>query len=106
MAELNSLTAQSSKIFKILTSVTEKLLCFSFSSDTIIYICFQTFLIVAPLSVLYNWKDELDTWGYFKVSVLHGSKKDDDMNRIKQGKCEVALTTYEILRLYLDEFNR
>ncbi|RMC19079.1 hypothetical protein DUI87_03683 [Hirundo rustica rustica] len=65
----------------------------------------QTFLIVAPLSVLYNWKDELDTWGYFKVSVLHGSKKDDDLSRIKQGKCEVALTTYEILRLYLDEFN-
>ncbi|XP_050768829.1 DNA excision repair protein ERCC-6-like 2 isoform X3 [Gymnogyps californianus] len=65
----------------------------------------KTFLIVAPLSVLYNWKDELDTWGYFKVSVLHGGKKDDDLSRIKQGKCEVALTTYEILRLYLDEFN-
>ncbi|NWR23233.1 ER6L2 protein, partial [Emberiza fucata] len=65
----------------------------------------KTFLIVAPLSVLYNWKDELDTWGYFKISVLHGSKKDDDMSRIKQGKFEVALTTYEILRLYLDEFN-
>ncbi|NXK44226.1 ER6L2 protein, partial [Chauna torquata] len=65
----------------------------------------KTFLIVAPLSVLYNWKDELDTWGYFKVSVLHGSKKDDDFSRIKQGKCEVALTTYETLRLYLDEFN-
>ncbi|NWS67357.1 ER6L2 protein, partial [Crotophaga sulcirostris] len=65
----------------------------------------KTFLIVAPLSVLYNWKDELDTWGYFKVCVLHGSKKDDDLSRIKQGKYEVALTTYEILRLYLDEFN-
>ncbi|NXI64481.1 ER6L2 protein, partial [Anseranas semipalmata] len=65
----------------------------------------KTFLIVAPLSVLYNWKDELDTWGYFKVSVLHGTKKDDDLSRIKQGKCEVALTTYETLRLYLDEFN-
>ncbi|XP_052557139.1 DNA excision repair protein ERCC-6-like 2 [Tympanuchus pallidicinctus] len=65
----------------------------------------KTFLIVAPLSVLYNWKDELDTWGYFKVSVLHGSKKEDDLNRIKQGKCEVALTTYETLRLYLDELN-
>ncbi|KAM6363636.1 DNA excision repair protein ERCC-6-like 2 isoform 1-T1 [Pluvialis apricaria] len=65
----------------------------------------KTFLIVAPLSVLYNWKDELDTWGYFKVCVLHGNKKDDDLSRIKQGKCEVALTTYEILRLYLDEFN-
>ncbi|XP_064032835.1 DNA excision repair protein ERCC-6-like 2 [Pogoniulus pusillus] len=66
----------------------------------------KTFLIVAPLSVLYNWKDELDTWGYFKVCILHGNKKDDYLSRIKQGKCEVALTTYEILRLYLDEFNR
>ncbi|XP_069737256.1 DNA excision repair protein ERCC-6-like 2 [Phaenicophaeus curvirostris] len=65
----------------------------------------KTFLIVAPLSVLYNWKDELDTWGHFKVCVLHGSKKDDDLSRIKQGKYEVALTTYEVLRLYLDEFN-
>ncbi|XP_051498891.1 DNA excision repair protein ERCC-6-like 2 isoform X2 [Apus apus] len=65
----------------------------------------KTFLIVAPLSVLYNWKDELDTWGYFKVSVLHGTRKDDDLSRIKQGKYEVALTTYEVLRLYLDEFN-
>ncbi|NWW90508.1 ER6L2 protein, partial [Rhynochetos jubatus] len=65
----------------------------------------KTFLIVAPLSVLYNWKDELDTWGYFRISVLHGNKKDDDLTRVKQGKCEVALTTYETLRLYLDEFN-
>ncbi|NXX84879.1 ER6L2 protein, partial [Urocolius indicus] len=65
----------------------------------------KTFLIVAPLSVLYNWKEELDTWGYFKVCVLHGSKKDGDLTRIKRGKCEVALTTYEVLRLYLDEFN-
>ncbi|XP_062985493.1 DNA excision repair protein ERCC-6-like 2 [Elgaria multicarinata webbii] len=65
----------------------------------------KTFLIVAPLSVLYNWKDELDTWGYFKVIVLHGNKKDYELNRIKQGKCEIALTTYETLRLCLDEFN-
>ncbi|XP_053152672.1 DNA excision repair protein ERCC-6-like 2 isoform X2 [Hemicordylus capensis] len=63
------------------------------------------FLIVAPLSVLYNWKDELDTWGYFKVIVLHGNRKDYELSRIKQGKCEIALTTYETLRLCLDELN-
>ncbi|XP_042303699.1 LOW QUALITY PROTEIN: DNA excision repair protein ERCC-6-like 2 [Sceloporus undulatus] len=65
----------------------------------------KTFLIVSPLSVLYNWKDELDTWGYFKVIVLHGNRKDYELNRIKQGKCEIALTTYETLRLFLDELN-
>ncbi|ELV11040.1 Putative DNA repair and recombination protein RAD26-like protein [Tupaia chinensis] len=63
------------------------------------------FLIVAPLSVLYNWKDELDTWGYFRVTILHGNKKDNELIRIKQRKCEIALTTYETLRLCLDELN-
>ncbi|KAK2494657.1 hypothetical protein MC885_010791, partial [Smutsia gigantea] len=65
----------------------------------------KMFLIVAPLSVLYNWKDELDTWGYFRVTVLHGNKKDNELIRIKQRKCEIALTTYETLRLCLDELN-
>ncbi|XP_049628266.1 DNA excision repair protein ERCC-6-like 2 [Suncus etruscus] len=65
----------------------------------------KMFLIVAPLSVLYNWKDELDTWGYFRVVILHGNKKDHELIRIKQRKCEIALTTYETLRLCLDELN-
>ncbi|XP_020144833.2 DNA excision repair protein ERCC-6-like 2 [Microcebus murinus] len=65
----------------------------------------KMFLIVAPLSVLYNWKDELDTWGYFRVTVLHGNKKDNELIRVKQRKCEIALTTYETLRLCLDELN-
>ncbi|XP_053433121.1 DNA excision repair protein ERCC-6-like 2 isoform X2 [Nycticebus coucang] len=65
----------------------------------------KMFLIVAPLSVLYNWKDELDTWGYFRVTVLHGNRKDNELIRIKQRKCEIALTTYETLRLCLDELN-
>ncbi|XP_007539936.3 DNA excision repair protein ERCC-6-like 2 [Erinaceus europaeus] len=65
----------------------------------------KMFLIVAPLSVLYNWRDELDTWGYFRVTILHGSKKDSELLRVKQKKCEIALTTYETLRLCLDELN-
>uniref|UniRef100_G1S4E5 DNA excision repair protein ERCC-6-like 2 n=1 Tax=Nomascus leucogenys TaxID=61853 RepID=G1S4E5_NOMLE len=65
----------------------------------------KMFLIVAPLSVLYNWKDELDTWGYFRVTILHGNRKDNELIRVKQRKCEIALTTYETLRLCLDELN-
>lgn len=65
----------------------------------------KMFLIVAPLSVLYNWKDELDTWGYFRFITLHGNKKDTSLSRVKQGKCEIVLTTYETLRLCLDELN-
>lgn len=65
----------------------------------------QVFLIVAPLSVLYNWKDELETWGHFQVVVVHGLKKEEELNRIKKGRIEIALTTYETLRICLDLFN-
>ncbi|KAA8593001.1 hypothetical protein FQN60_018456, partial [Etheostoma spectabile] len=65
----------------------------------------KVFLIVAPLSVLYNWKDELDTWGHFQCVVVHGLKKEEELARIKKGRVEIALTTYETLRLCLDQFN-
>ncbi|KAG9331480.1 hypothetical protein JZ751_018880 [Albula glossodonta] len=62
----------------------------------------QVFLIVAPLSVLYNWKDELDTWGHFQSIIVHGTRKDEEFARVRRGRCEIALTTYETLRLCLD----
>ncbi|XP_076859719.1 DNA excision repair protein ERCC-6-like 2 isoform X2 [Brachyhypopomus gauderio] len=65
----------------------------------------RAFLIVAPLSVIYNWKDELDTWGHFKTVIVHGVKKEEELARVNRGRCEVALTTYETLRLCLDQFN-
>ncbi|XP_037634320.1 DNA excision repair protein ERCC-6-like 2 isoform X2 [Sebastes umbrosus] len=65
----------------------------------------KVFLIVAPLSVLYNWKDELDTWGHFQCVVVHGLRKEEELTRIRKGRIEIALTTYETLRLCLDQFN-
>ncbi|XP_030620732.1 DNA excision repair protein ERCC-6-like 2 [Chanos chanos] len=65
----------------------------------------EIFLIVAPLSVLYNWKDELDTWGHFRCVIVHGVRRDEELARLKRGRCEIALTTYETLRLCLDQFN-
>uniref|UniRef100_A0A672GE98 Excision repair cross-complementation group 6-like 2 n=1 Tax=Salarias fasciatus TaxID=181472 RepID=A0A672GE98_SALFA len=63
-------------------------------------------LIVAPLSVLYNWKDELETWGHFQCVVVHGLRKEEELARIKKGRVEIALTTYETLRLCLEQFNK
>ncbi|XP_078070533.1 DNA excision repair protein ERCC-6-like 2 isoform X2 [Mustelus asterias] len=65
----------------------------------------KIFLIIAPLSVLYNWKDELDTWGYFRVCILHGNQKDHTLSCIRRKKCEITLTTYETVRLCLDDIN-
>ncbi|KAJ8285199.1 hypothetical protein GJAV_G00023440 [Gymnothorax javanicus] len=65
----------------------------------------KVFLIVAPLSVLYNWKNELDTWGHFRCLIVHGARKEEEFSRLRRARCEVALTTYETLRLCLDQFN-
>ncbi|CAL8249268.1 unnamed protein product [Merluccius merluccius] len=65
----------------------------------------KVFLVVAPLSVLYNWKEELDTWGHFQCVVIHGLRKEEELDRIRGGRFEIALTTYETLRLCLDQFN-
>ncbi|XP_035022492.2 DNA excision repair protein ERCC-6-like 2 isoform X1 [Hippoglossus stenolepis] len=65
----------------------------------------KVFLIVAPLSVLYNWKDELEAWGHFQFVVVHGLRKEEELARIRKGRIEIALTTYETLRLSLDQFN-
>ncbi|KAJ8262866.1 hypothetical protein COCON_G00153230 [Conger conger] len=65
----------------------------------------KVFLVVAPLSVLYNWKDELDTWGHFQSLIVHGARKDEEFARLRRARCEVALTTYETLRLCLEQFN-
>ncbi|XP_041107374.1 DNA excision repair protein ERCC-6-like 2 [Polyodon spathula] len=65
----------------------------------------KIFRIVAPLSVLYNWKDELDTRGYFRGTILHGTRKEAEFPCVKRGKCDFALTTYETLHLCLSDFN-
>uniref|UniRef100_A0A7N6AQV0 Excision repair cross-complementation group 6-like 2 n=1 Tax=Anabas testudineus TaxID=64144 RepID=A0A7N6AQV0_ANATE len=48
---------------------------------------------------------ELDTWGHFQCVVVHGLRKEEELARIKKGRIEIALTTYETLRLCLDQFN-
>ncbi|XP_057299784.1 DNA excision repair protein ERCC-6-like 2 isoform X1 [Hydractinia symbiolongicarpus] len=60
------------------------------------------FLVVAPTSVLYNWLDELSTWGYFKTGKFHRKSKDEVIDLVEQGKLEVVLTTHETMRIYIE----
>ncbi|TPX63336.1 hypothetical protein SpCBS45565_g06679 [Spizellomyces sp. 'palustris'] len=55
-------------------------------------------LIVAPSSVIYNWKRELDTWGYFAVGIFHGTKKDEVLEKAAKGYYEVILTSFDTCR--------
>lgn len=60
-----------------------------------------TFLIVSPNSVLFNWHEELMTWGYFKIGKFHKNKRDETLQKAAAGKLDVVLTTYETLRNHL-----
>ncbi|XP_066299011.1 DNA excision repair protein ERCC-6-like 2 [Branchiostoma lanceolatum] len=67
----------------------------------------KVFLIVSPASVLYNWLDELETWGHFRVGKYHGDPglRDEVLTRAEQGRLDVVITTYETLRRNLTEMN-
>jgi SNF2 family DNA or RNA helicase len=59
------------------------------------------FLVVSPSSVLYNWRDEPDTWGHFKVKFYHGNTKEGVLEQAAKKKIDVVLTTYDTLRINL-----
>lgn len=63
------------------------------------------FLVVAPTSVLYNWIDELNTWGYFSVGKFHRQNKEEVMENVHSGKVEVVMTTHETMRINIDMLN-
>ncbi|XP_067677911.1 DNA excision repair protein ERCC-6-like 2 [Haliotis asinina] len=68
------------------------------TSDQFADMDYKPFLIIGPGSVLYNWLDELDTWGYFSASKFHGSDKKTCLAEVKKGKLEVVVTTFETFR--------
>ena len=55
---------------------------------------------MSPTSVLYNWLDELEVWGYFKVGKFHRKSKDEVIDLVKQKQVELVLTTHETMRIY------
>ncbi|XP_074643856.1 uncharacterized protein LOC141900733 [Tubulanus polymorphus] len=62
-------------------------------------------LIVCPGSVLYNWIDELETWGYFVAGRFHLSQKEATLSNIRKGKLEIVLTTFDTLREHIAVLN-
>ncbi|KAF6817945.1 Switch 2 [Colletotrichum sojae] len=51
-------------------------------------------LIICPGSIIQNWKNELDRWGWWKVDVFHGPGKEDVLSTAKAGRIEIMITTY------------
>ena len=51
--------------------------------------------------MLFNWEDELSSWGYFRTGKYHGIAKKETLQKAKKGRLEVVLTTYETFRIHI-----
>ncbi|KAK3646401.1 hypothetical protein LTR56_008499 [Elasticomyces elasticus] len=58
-------------------------------------------LLICPGSLMANWKQELDKWGWWHTYTYHGSKADKEacLSAAKTGMLEIMITTYDSYRL-------
>jgi DNA excision repair protein ERCC-6-like 2 len=64
-------------------------------------------LIICPGSLMANWEDELQRWGWWHVDVYHGigTVKDDMLQQAQSGRLEIMITTYDTYRLSASKIN-
>ncbi|KAF4445722.1 hypothetical protein F53441_10564 [Fusarium austroafricanum] len=52
-------------------------------------------LIICPGSLIMNWKNELNRWGWWHTDLFHGSHKEDALSTARAGRIEIMITTYD-----------
>ncbi|KAI5860288.1 P-loop containing nucleoside triphosphate hydrolase protein [Durotheca rogersii] len=63
-------------------------------------------LIICPGSLIQNWRNELDRWGWWEADLYHGAGKDDVLDTARAGRLEVMITTYATYKKGHDQVNR
>ncbi|KAF9880730.1 SNF2 super family protein [Colletotrichum karsti] len=62
-------------------------------------------LIICPGSIIENWKNELNRWGWWKIDVFHGAGKEDVLSSARSGRCEIMITTYTTYKNHMSLVN-
>lgn len=62
-------------------------------------------LIVCPGTLIENWKQELERWGYWHVGVFHGSGREEVFAAVKAGMLEIMITTYATYKINKSQIN-
>ena len=52
-------------------------------------------LVICPGSLIMNWKNELNRWGWWHIDIFHGPNKEDVLGTARAGRLEVMITTYD-----------
>ncbi|KAH7325884.1 SNF2 superfamily RAD26-like protein [Stachybotrys elegans] len=52
-------------------------------------------LIICPGSLIMNWRNELNRWGWWHIDIFHGANKDDILGTARSGLLEIMITTYD-----------
>lgn len=62
-------------------------------------------LIICPGSLIENWRNELNRWGWWKIALYHGPGKQDALRSAENSTLEVMITTYETYRKDQEKIN-
>ncbi|SNX82341.1 related to RAD26 - DNA repair and recombination protein [Melanopsichium pennsylvanicum] len=62
-----------------------------------------TCLIICPSSVIDNWRDELDTWGYFEHAAFSGKNAKIALDAFRRGRLDILVTSHETASLSIEQ---